>query len=228
MRIKDVEKQLGIKRTHIRYLQREGLFVPSTISDNNYRDFSEEDVRKLEVILLLMKSGVSAKEVKKLHQEEITLDDALNLAYINLSRKANEIQKSMERIDFLRANATPYDSLEGSGLWSEYQEETDATVFQGFISSRDNLSEYPELLVSMERIIQCPYCGDSKRVDFSKYIYGEPYREERDMGTETQYTIKADDLRCKNCGETFRAEGIICEYPQGTLLPESIDILQKE
>jgi len=227
MRIKDVEKQLGIKRTHIRYLQREGLFVPSTISDNNYRDFSEEDVRKLEVILLLMKSGVSAKEVKKLHQEEITLDDALNLAYINLCKKANEIQKAMERIGYLRANAAPYEALKGSGLWGDYQEETDANIFRGFISSRDTLSEYPELLISMERIIQCPYCGGNKRIDFSRYVT-KTYTEERDMGFETQYTVRAEHLHCDDCGKHFSAKGVITEYPQGTLLPDSIDIIQKE
>lgn len=227
MRIKDVEKLLNVKRTHIRYLQREGLFVPSSVSENKYRDFSDEDVLELEKILLLMKSGVSAKEVKKLHQEKITLEDALNLAYANLCKKANEIQKAMAQIEYLRANAIPYDNLEGIGLWDEYQKERNVNYYRGFIPPRDDLLEYPDLLISMERIIQCPYCGRNKRVDFSKYVTNT-YMEERDMGVETQYTIQVDDLHCHSCGKIFKAKGIITEYPQGTMLPDSLDIMQKE
>ena len=53
MKIKEVEALVGIKKTNIRFYEREGLLNPERSEENNYREYSEEDVRKT---LLLTKA----------------------------------------------------------------------------------------------------------------------------------------------------------------------------
>ena len=44
MKIKDVEKQVGISKANIRFYEEEGLIHPARNQENNYREYSEADV----------------------------------------------------------------------------------------------------------------------------------------------------------------------------------------
>ena len=46
MKINDLEKILGVKRSSIFYYEREGLLAPGR-EDNNYRDYTDEDLRSI-------------------------------------------------------------------------------------------------------------------------------------------------------------------------------------
>ena len=48
MKIKEVEQRVGITRANIRYYEEEGLLNPVRNRENNYREYSEEDVKNLE------------------------------------------------------------------------------------------------------------------------------------------------------------------------------------
>jgi len=47
MKIKDVEKQVGISKANIRFYEEEGLIHPARNQENNYREYSETDVEQL-------------------------------------------------------------------------------------------------------------------------------------------------------------------------------------
>ena len=49
MTIKEVEKKLNITRANIRFYEKEGLLQPKRC-DNEYRDYSEDDLKRLEKI----------------------------------------------------------------------------------------------------------------------------------------------------------------------------------
>lgn len=57
MKIKDVEEQLDITKSNIRFYEKEGLITPNR-TENGYRDYSEEDVRRLKEIVILRKLGI--------------------------------------------------------------------------------------------------------------------------------------------------------------------------
>ena len=57
MKIKELETRTGIKKTNIRYYEREGLMTPHRNDENNYRDYSEEDKILLEKIKMLRMLG---------------------------------------------------------------------------------------------------------------------------------------------------------------------------
>ena len=52
MTIKEVEKKLNITRANIRFYEKEGLLQPKRC-DNEYRDYSEDDLKRLEKILIV-------------------------------------------------------------------------------------------------------------------------------------------------------------------------------
>ena len=57
MKIKDVEKQVGISKANIRFYEEEGLIHPARNQENNYREYSETDVEQLYLILGIDRPG---------------------------------------------------------------------------------------------------------------------------------------------------------------------------
>ena len=66
MKIKEVEALVGIKKTNIRFYEREGLLNPERSEENNYREYSEEDVRRLEQIKMLRMLDVPTADIRLL------------------------------------------------------------------------------------------------------------------------------------------------------------------
>ena len=80
--------------------------------------------------------------------------------------------------------------------------------------------------ISLQRIIECPYCGTGNAIDFEDF--SEPWSEERQMGQEITYDFDLLNYRCSLCGKTFRISGYICEYPIGAYNSEDIKIEESE
>ena len=49
--IKEAEMQTGITKQNIRYYEKIGLLQPSREQENKYRNYSEEDIRRLKLIV---------------------------------------------------------------------------------------------------------------------------------------------------------------------------------
>lgn len=65
MTIKELEQRTGLPRTSIRFYEQEGLLTPER-RENNYRDYSEEDVRTLEKIKLLRQLSLDLDDIRRL------------------------------------------------------------------------------------------------------------------------------------------------------------------
>lgn len=63
MTIKEVEERLNVSRANIRFYEKEGLLEPKR-NDNEYRNYSEEDLQRLEKILLFRKCNVSIENIR--------------------------------------------------------------------------------------------------------------------------------------------------------------------
>ena len=44
MKIKEVEARVGMTRANIRYYEKEGLLNTTVRNENNYREYTEEDI----------------------------------------------------------------------------------------------------------------------------------------------------------------------------------------
>ena len=89
MKIKDVEKQVGISKANIRFYEEEGLIHPARNQENNYREYSETDVEQLQEIKKLRLIGIPVQEIKDIYENRLTLQEAL-------SHRLDEIEKEKE------------------------------------------------------------------------------------------------------------------------------------
>jgi len=101
MKIKEVEQRTGVGRSNIHYYEKEGFLSPIRNRENNYREYTEEDVKRIEKIKVLRMIGVSPADVKLLMQEEITLESVMKKRLLELElevKEAKNLQKVCENI----------------------------------------------------------------------------------------------------------------------------------
>lgn len=74
MKIKEVENRLHITRANIRYYEKEGLLEPKR-NENEYRDYSEEDIERLEKIILFRKCNISIENIRLIFNGAKTINE---------------------------------------------------------------------------------------------------------------------------------------------------------
>ncbi len=79
MRIKEVEELVGITRKNIRFYEKEGLLSPGRELENSYRDYTDDDVRRLRVIKLLRKLDMPISAISDVLENRLSLPEALHL-----------------------------------------------------------------------------------------------------------------------------------------------------
>lgn len=77
MKIKYVEELVGITRKNIRFYEEQGLLSPER-AENGYREYGQEDIRRLQQVKLLRKLGVSIDDCKRIFQGSVRLEDCLD------------------------------------------------------------------------------------------------------------------------------------------------------
>lgn len=77
MNIKELETQTGISSQNIRFYEKKGLLHPIRNQDNNYRNFSAEDVRTLQLIKILRRLDVPIGDIHRILNGDITLNAAM-------------------------------------------------------------------------------------------------------------------------------------------------------
>lgn len=94
MKINDLEKLLGVKRSSIFYYEREGLLEPAR-EDNNYREYSEADLRRLKLVVVLRKLGFTVAEIRDMLRGERALSDVLPENIARLQEQTDELGEAM-------------------------------------------------------------------------------------------------------------------------------------
>ena len=91
MTIKEVEKKLNISRANIRFYEKEGLLEPVR-NDNEYRNYSESDLKRLENILLFRKCNISIENIRLIFNGVKSIDEVFKeqIAVIENEVKALE------------------------------------------------------------------------------------------------------------------------------------------
>ena len=68
MLVKDVEKRCHISKQTLFYYEKEGLIKPDR-NENRYRDYSDEDVERIELIIKLRAMDMSIATIKKIFNQ---------------------------------------------------------------------------------------------------------------------------------------------------------------
>ncbi len=90
--IKEAAGITGITEQNIRYYERQKLLFPERNRENDYREYSEEDIRRLKFICLFRRLDMPIADIRKLFNGETTLSEAMDA----LERR---LESEKERLD---------------------------------------------------------------------------------------------------------------------------------
>lgn len=77
MRISEVAKMTGLTASNIRFYEKKGLLAPARDAESKYRDYTDEDARRLKTILLYRKVGMPIETVYLILNHGIPAGEAL-------------------------------------------------------------------------------------------------------------------------------------------------------
>ncbi len=101
MKINEVEASVGIRKKNIRFYEEEGLLSPKRNTENGYRDYSKEDIARLQQIKLLRKLDVPLAEIKAMLDGKLPLSEGMRRHKIELAHRAKSMQESLAFCDAL-------------------------------------------------------------------------------------------------------------------------------
>ncbi len=111
MTIKELEERAGMNRSNIRFYEREGLISPQR-HDNNYRDYSEDDLQHLLRIRLLRSLELPLDEIRALQKGETELDASLLTHLQTLQSQAQSLECSQQICQEMRRDGVRYATLD--------------------------------------------------------------------------------------------------------------------
>lgn len=119
MKIKEVEKVLGIPRANIRFYEKEGFISPDR-KENEYRDYTENDVETLRKVIIFRKLGLSLDEIRDLMDGSISLPEAMDKTSQAIRDKVEELNGVLEICSEIKQdNLTDFASFDTSKYWTE-------------------------------------------------------------------------------------------------------------
>lgn len=122
MKINEVEELLSITRASIRFYEKEGLLSPIR-SENNYRDYSEENVQQLKKILILRKLGFTIEEIQNMQNGNVQLNEVIDDNITRLESEITKLQGSLKIAQQLKTENIDYNSLNENHYWNLINEE---------------------------------------------------------------------------------------------------------
>lgn len=118
MEIKEVEKMLSVSRSNIRFYEKEGLLQPER-KENNYRDYSEQDVAALKKIIALRKLGFSVKEIASMQKGELSLADAASANLRRLEKEMEDLKGAFKLTKAIAAENPSFEAFDQERWWGE-------------------------------------------------------------------------------------------------------------
>lgn len=116
MKIKELEELLSVSRSNIRFYEKQGLFTPER-KDNNYREYTEQDVEELKKIILLRKMGLTVEEIRSIGQGELHFDEALGKAKLRLEEEIEQLNGSLSLVRQISKQYSSFDEIDISETW---------------------------------------------------------------------------------------------------------------
>ena len=98
MNIKEAEEETGITRQNIRFYEKKGLIRPERNLENDYRQYSMEDIQRLRTIKMLRKLDFSVENIKEVLEGSMDFSQAVRRQLDSLKERKKELSV---QIDFL-------------------------------------------------------------------------------------------------------------------------------
>lgn len=111
MKLQKILELTTLSKKAVYFYIKEGLIKPTKNIDNGYYEFSEGDLRKLQVIILLRNIGMSIQDIKDLFIYPTLTNFFIHRQINNLKKSLyeniNKLEASYQLIEDIPTNATP-------------------------------------------------------------------------------------------------------------------------
>ena len=95
MNIKQAEQISGVSRRNIRYYEQEGLITPTRNRENDYREYSQENIEVLKKIRILRMVDMPLEQIRDVLQGTKTLTDAAKIQKERLVERARKLETAI-------------------------------------------------------------------------------------------------------------------------------------
>lgn len=141
MKTHDVEQLLGITKQTLIYYEKEGLIKPSR-NKNNYREYNQNDIELLQLILTLRSMAISVDDIKLILSGELSIRYCLKnkQEYFQQEKKKIEIIENEIADYFKRTKVTivnPKKGIEDNGYIRLYYLDDQIKFDQNIIAVKD-------------------------------------------------------------------------------------------
>ena len=112
MNIKQASKQSGVSAPNIRFYEKEGLLNPARLPGNDYRDYTEQDIRTLRFIRMLRMLDVPLPTIKAVLRGEQPLQQALQAQQTVLEQQVEQLAAAVQFCADLARQAPQAETLD--------------------------------------------------------------------------------------------------------------------
>ena len=121
MKIKELENILSISRSNIRFYEKQGLFFPER-KDNNYREYTEQDIEVLKKIIIFRKMGFTVEEIKLIQNNDLPFAEAIANAQRRIEDEIEQLNGSLKLIKQVAQENLSFDEIDIDEHWNTISE----------------------------------------------------------------------------------------------------------
>ncbi len=117
MKIKELENLLSISRSNVRFYEKQGLFSPER-KDNNYREYTNQDIEVLKKIIVFRKMGFTVEEIKLIQNDELPFTEAIASAQQRIEDEIEQLNGSLKLIKQVAQKNSSFDEFDIEEHWN--------------------------------------------------------------------------------------------------------------
>ena len=117
MKIKELENLLSISRSNVRFYEKQGLFSPER-KDNNYREYTNQDIEVLKKIIIFRKMGFTVEEIKLIQNNDLPFAEAIANAQRRIEDEIEQLNGSLKLIKQVAQENLSFDEIDIDEHWN--------------------------------------------------------------------------------------------------------------
>lgn len=121
MKIKELENLLSISRSNVRFYEKQGLFSPER-KDNNYREYTNQDIEVLKKIIIFRKMGFTVEEIKLIQNNDLPFAEAIANAQRRIEDEIEQLNGSLKLIKQVAQENLSFDEIDIDEHWNTISE----------------------------------------------------------------------------------------------------------
>lgn len=96
MNIKELETLTGVTKQNIRFYEKKGLLTPNRNPQNDYREYTEEDVALLQTIKMFRMLELSIEDIRRVLNQEVEFSEVIEHHMQLLTEQQNHLKAAIE------------------------------------------------------------------------------------------------------------------------------------